>query len=468
MAIASWWARAALGWVVLSGCVAYRERLVTVGTRTEVALCGRAQGDSVAWPETPRRLNSVLIGRLAGYGQWHEDRALGPVWTPDAAAVGAGFTPYVSRGQWVLSDAGWFWQSDDPWGAVTFHYGRWVVREGQWRWVPGTAFAPAWVDWRVGGGWVGWAPLGPVGLRQGSRFVFCGVGRLGGPGLAGRVVGGDAGVSLFPRTEGLDPAPGHGGTRYGWGPAPREAGAGDAPVTPLGQAWSVALASGSSTPAQSQTPREGRPEGAEQEGARGVPAGSRGAQMPSVALFNEIPSVRAGFAAADEGDAGDGDAGDGEADAPRVVGPYHRPSISLGTTYETASAGNVHSVNIGAGAVATREVRALPPPAAMPGGYGVLGGVRFARGPVGAVGGTGPIGGATPVWTPGVPTQRTPGAAPSTVLGTSFGGVASTTRSAPAAMAAPTTAPAAMMPSVPAVMPPAASMPVMGPDFNVR
>ena len=48
------------------------------------------------------------------------------------------------------------------WGVVTYHYGRWYEdpREG-WVWVPGSTWAPAWVSWREGGGYCGWA-LRPV------------------------------------------------------------------------------------------------------------------------------------------------------------------------------------------------------------------------------------------------------------------------------------------------------------------
>jgi hypothetical protein len=48
------------------------------------------------------------------------------------------------------------------WGWAPFHYGRWFLHDDYgWLWVPGTEWAPAWVDWRHGDGWVGWAPLPP-------------------------------------------------------------------------------------------------------------------------------------------------------------------------------------------------------------------------------------------------------------------------------------------------------------------
>ena len=69
-------------------------------------------------------------------------------------------------GHWVYTDEwGWYWVSDDDeddWGWVTYHYGRWAFdRRLGWFWVPGDEWAPAWVDWRYGGDYVGWAPLPP-------------------------------------------------------------------------------------------------------------------------------------------------------------------------------------------------------------------------------------------------------------------------------------------------------------------
>jgi len=52
--------------------------------------------------------------------------------------------------------------SDYPWGWGPFHYGRWFYDDYYgWAWVPGPEWGPAWVAWRSGGGYYGWAPLGP-------------------------------------------------------------------------------------------------------------------------------------------------------------------------------------------------------------------------------------------------------------------------------------------------------------------
>jgi hypothetical protein len=73
----------------------------------------------------------------------------------------SGWRPYT-WGQWVATDLGWTWISYWPWGWAPFHYGRWTYHPPYgWVWIPGTVWAPAWVAWRSGHGWVGWAPLPP-------------------------------------------------------------------------------------------------------------------------------------------------------------------------------------------------------------------------------------------------------------------------------------------------------------------
>ena len=97
---------------------------------------------------------------LGPYGQWMQYPGYDYVWQPD---VGPDFQPYASAGHWVYTDYGNTWVSDYSWGWAPFHYGRWLFDQGYggWLWVPGSDWAPAWVDWRSGGGYYGWAPLGP-------------------------------------------------------------------------------------------------------------------------------------------------------------------------------------------------------------------------------------------------------------------------------------------------------------------
>ena len=105
---------------------------------------------------------------LNPYGQWvetGEGPGDGRAWRPDPDMVGEDFQPYATGGHWVYSDWGWTWESDYPWGWAPFHYGRWAMTPSWgWVWYPGTVWAPAWVDWRFGGGYIGWAPLPPVGF----------------------------------------------------------------------------------------------------------------------------------------------------------------------------------------------------------------------------------------------------------------------------------------------------------------
>ena len=98
---------------------------------------------------------------LQGYGQWVENDDYGEVWRPDATVVGVDFTPYESGGSWAYTDAGWGFNCDYSWGWLPFHYGRWAWFHDYWGWVPGHRWSPAWVDWRHGGGVVGWRPTPP-------------------------------------------------------------------------------------------------------------------------------------------------------------------------------------------------------------------------------------------------------------------------------------------------------------------
>ena len=141
---------------------------------------------------------------LAPYGTWADDPSYGRIWIPSTAQVGDDFTPYATNGDWLDTEYGWTWSSGWSWGWAPFHYGRWVGSEQGWAWVPGTLWGPAWVSWRAGGGYVGWAPLpprgvslaSPIGVHSPWRFMVAGnLGRTRGPYLAPRFV-----PSAFMRT----------------------------------------------------------------------------------------------------------------------------------------------------------------------------------------------------------------------------------------------------------------------------
>jgi len=102
---------------------------------------------------------SYFYDQLAPYGEWFQLQSYGWVWAPND--VPDGWRPYT-HGRWAYTDYGWTWVSDWEWGWAPFHYGRWHFDPYHgWVWVPGREWAPAWVAWRYGGGWVGWAPLPP-------------------------------------------------------------------------------------------------------------------------------------------------------------------------------------------------------------------------------------------------------------------------------------------------------------------
>jgi len=106
---------------------------------------------------------------LSPHGEWVVVGSYGRCWRPTRVTVG--WRPYCD-GHWRRTDAGWYWVSDEPWGWATYHYGRWDWSVGfGWVWVPHTQWAPAWVAWRHGGGYVGWAPL-PPSARFGARGVL--------------------------------------------------------------------------------------------------------------------------------------------------------------------------------------------------------------------------------------------------------------------------------------------------------
>ncbi len=101
----------------------------------------------------------TFYDELQPYGTWIDDPNYGNVWIPD---VGTDFRPYGSAGHWVLTDYGNTWVSDYDWGWAPFHYGRWRYDDYYgWEWIPGYEWGPAWVNWRTGGGFYGWAPLSP-------------------------------------------------------------------------------------------------------------------------------------------------------------------------------------------------------------------------------------------------------------------------------------------------------------------
>ncbi|HVY47905.1 MAG TPA: DUF6600 domain-containing protein, partial [Minicystis sp.] len=120
-----------------------------------------ADVDGPVAPGEPVSLGA-LEAAVAPYGEWIDTPRYGLVFRP---AASPDFVPYASDGRWVRSDDGWEFESDDPWGPVTYHYGRWVDDAALgWVWVPDTTWGPAWVDWRMNDAYIGWVPLAPGGF----------------------------------------------------------------------------------------------------------------------------------------------------------------------------------------------------------------------------------------------------------------------------------------------------------------
>jgi hypothetical protein len=106
---------------------------------------------------------------LTPYGTWEMVPGYGRCWVP--RNVDRNWRPYCN-GNWERTEAGWYWQSDEPWAWATYHYGRWDLSpQFGWYWVPQTQWSPAWVSWHEGGGYVGWAPLQPSVRFSGGAMV---------------------------------------------------------------------------------------------------------------------------------------------------------------------------------------------------------------------------------------------------------------------------------------------------------
>jgi hypothetical protein len=98
-------------------------------------------------------------------GNWIDVEGYGYGWQPDVAVNDPNWRPYAD-GYWAYTDDGWTWVSYEDFGWATYHYGRWAnFADYGWTWFPGEDldWGPAWVSWRTGGDYVGWAPLPPRG-----------------------------------------------------------------------------------------------------------------------------------------------------------------------------------------------------------------------------------------------------------------------------------------------------------------
>jgi len=171
---------------------------------------------------------------LAPYGDWLEIAGHGPCWRPE---VEEGWSPYTD-GYWAYTDVGWTWVSHEPFGSIVYHYGRWLLSNRGWCWVPGADWSPAWVSWRTGGDYIGWAPLPPevpwypqrgistwvdVHTEIGPAYYrFCSVRDFSSPSLTGVLLRPSRNAVIMVRTENVTQITVRnssvfcGGPRYDW------------------------------------------------------------------------------------------------------------------------------------------------------------------------------------------------------------------------------------------------------------
>ena len=121
----------------------------------------------LGWMSSPAEVGvgisfGTFYSSLGSYGEWIPVDGDVYAWRP--LNVMGGWRPYL-HGRWMWTSDGWYWASDEPWSWATYHYGRWYYDNYYgWLWIPGYEWAPAWVEWRYGGDYVGWAPLGPYAV----------------------------------------------------------------------------------------------------------------------------------------------------------------------------------------------------------------------------------------------------------------------------------------------------------------
>ncbi len=120
--------------------------------------CGEGSGTASRSEVTPDEYFSALDS----YGTWMDVAGLGRVWQP---AEPYDWRPF-GDGQWVWTDRGWMWMSDEPFAWVVYHYGYWSHwGAAGWLWVPAYDWSPARVHWYSGNDYIGWAPLPPPGIN---------------------------------------------------------------------------------------------------------------------------------------------------------------------------------------------------------------------------------------------------------------------------------------------------------------
>jgi hypothetical protein len=138
-------------------------------------LAAAFQGIAASLADADGDAAAAFRADLAPYGKWMDLNGQA-YWQPGEAGLASNWRPYADGGHWVLTDAGWTWDSQYDWGWAAFHYGRWADDPVLgWLWAPGRQWGPAWVAWRGNDTLCGWAPLPPgSGYQVGFGFWFHG------------------------------------------------------------------------------------------------------------------------------------------------------------------------------------------------------------------------------------------------------------------------------------------------------
>jgi hypothetical protein len=197
---------------------------------------------TLVWAAFPRAASAEIgvdffYNNLSG-GNWIEVGDYGYCWQPDVAANDPNWRPYAD-GYWAYTDDGWTWISYEDFGWATYHYGRWAkLTDYGWVWVPGAdlEWGPAWVSWRTGGDYIGWAPLPPRGagvVYEGQAigggvdvdfdigpeyYNFCDVRYIGEPVLRERIVDARQNVTYINQTVNVTNITYKNNTVYNYGP----------------------------------------------------------------------------------------------------------------------------------------------------------------------------------------------------------------------------------------------------------
>ncbi len=109
------------------------------------------------------------------YGEWIWDDYYGYIWRPfinDYRYPWGDWAPYYC-GRWATAGKQMFWVPEEPWGWVPYHLGIWQWdKKLGWVWMPGSMFAPAWVDWEFFMGYAAWRPWSVFDWMYGGSYGF--------------------------------------------------------------------------------------------------------------------------------------------------------------------------------------------------------------------------------------------------------------------------------------------------------